>query len=295
MKAPRGPELTRPVKIHSREIGTIRVTVLRDSLVDFPLGLMTGASTQEFEEIHQLRRGGAPRITINAFLVESGRSKILIDTGVGGAARDSTGLLTHGLAGLGLAPSDITHVLFTHLHADHAGGAVTGDGESVFAHAHHLVHYAERDYWFGDELPAHGEAVHAQYLFTRTLLPMLSRFEWIQEGQVLPGIDLVHLPGHTPGHSGYRISSGGDSLFIWGDIVHQPAFQFFEPAWGVAFDSAPGEAIETRRRVLDEARASGELVAGMHTDFPAFGTVRVADRQGYEFVPVSDENAGANQ
>ena len=41
-------------------------------------------------------------------------------------------------------------------------------------------------------------------------------------GEVAPGVTLLPLPGHTPGHSGYRLDSAGETLIVWGDTVHVP-------------------------------------------------------------------------
>ncbi|WP_437773449.1 MBL fold metallo-hydrolase [Arthrobacter sp. KNU40] len=271
---------------YSMMVGDLRVTVILDSLVEFPLALVTGALNTEVQE-HQAKslRGEFPTITINAYLVESDSAKVLIDTGVGGGVEPSKGRLTTELRRVGIEPAEITHVLFTHLHADHAGGGITPLGEAVFPDAAYFAHRDEKGYWFGGESPSGGEALLEQYDFTQTLLPILSKFTWVDTGNVLPGIELVHLPGHTPGHSGYRIESKGESLFIWGDIVHQPQLQFAHPEWGVAFDSDQVQASRTRKRVMQDVSERGELIAGLHIDFPGIGHVKAIGEGGYEFVP----------
>jgi glyoxylase-like metal-dependent hydrolase (beta-lactamase superfamily II) len=87
----------------------------------------------------------------------------------------------------------------------------------------------------------------------------------------------VHLPGHTPGHSGYRISSGAETLLIWGDIVHYPNIQVQRPAVTIAFDVDSAAASATRRAVLAMAAAENPLIAGMHLNFPGFARVRASD------------------
>ena len=93
-----------------------------------------------------------------------------------------------------------------------------------------------------------------------------------------------HLPGHTPGHSGWLLASGADTLLIWGDVVHLPGIQFALPEAGLAFDTDSDEARRSRRRALDMAATDKLLVAGMHLDFPTFGHV-VKAGTGYAFVP----------
>lgn len=259
----------------SIQVGELRVTSLRDSVVNFPVEILTGLSKYDFEHLLEKRNNAeAPQISINAFLVETAKEKVLIDTGVGGEEGQSSGRLLSELNALGVHSDDITHVLFTHLHADHAGGAVTLEGDPVFANAELIAHHAEQKYWFGGVVPDRGEAVLEQYKLAQRLLPIVDQFHWVSEEEILPGLTLVELPGHTPGHSGYRIQSGQESLLIWGDIVHQPKFQLANTSYGVAWDSNPTDAICTRDQVLRDAAYSGELIAGMHTDLPFFAKVQ---------------------
>lgn len=99
-----------------------------------------------------------------------------------------------------------------------------------------------------------------------------------------PGIDLVPLPGHTPGHSGYRITSGSASLLMWADIVHLPAIQFKRPEAGMVYDVDGDQARATRRHILDDVATERSFIAGCHLEFPALGYV-TRDGAGYSFVP----------
>ena len=62
----------------------------------------------------------------------------------------------------------------------------------------------------------------------------------------MPGVRSVPLPGHTPGHTGYMVTSGGESLFIWADVVHLPGIQFAEPKAGLSFDTNSAQAVASR-------------------------------------------------
>ena len=61
----------------------------------------------------------------------------------------------------------------------------------------------------------------------------------VSAGEVLPGITLVPLPGHTPGHSGYHIVSRGEQLLIWADITHLADVQIRKPEVTIGFDVRP--------------------------------------------------------
>ena len=85
---------------------------------------------------------------------------------------------------------------------------------------------------------------------------------------VFPGVTSVPLHGHTPSHSGYMISSGKDSLLIWGDIVRVPEIQIPRPEV-----TDPHAAAATRKQVLDMVVTDRQLVAGMHMHYPGFAHV----------------------
>ena len=93
------------------------------------------------------------------------------------------------------------------------------------------------------------------------------------EKELFTGVNSIPLPGHTPGHTGFAIHSKGESLLIWGDVIHFSTLQFTNPDWGVVFDVDAVQAKKTRRAMLDRASADQMAVAGMHIDFPGIGYV----------------------
>ena len=103
--------------------------------------------------------------------------------------------------------------------------------------------------------------------------------------EVFPGVTSVPLHGHTPGHSGYMIASGGQSLLIWGDIIHVPEVQVAHPEVTMVFDTDPHAAAATRRRTFDMVATDRQLVAGMHVHFPGFAHVVKDGKGGYLMLP----------
>jgi glyoxylase-like metal-dependent hydrolase (beta-lactamase superfamily II) len=97
-------------------------------------------------------------------------------------------------------------------------------------------------------------------------------------GEVFPGITALPAPGHTPGHTMYLVSSAGESVLIWGDIVHVPELQIPHPDITIAFDVDPENAIASRKRTLEMVASEKLLIAGMHLHFPAFS--RLVKRDG---------------
>ena len=102
----------------------------------------------------------------------------------------------------------------------------------------------------------------------------------------MAGITLLPLPGHTPGHSGYRLDSTGGSLVIWGDTVHVPEIQVPHPVVTSEFDINETLAAENRARIFRMVTDEGLLVAGMHLHLPAFAHL-VPNGDGFRLVPES--------
>jgi len=91
-------------------------------------------------------------------------------------------------------------------------------------------------------------------------------------------------PGHTPGHTSYLFESSGQSLLVWGDIVHSHATQFARPDIAIEFDVNRKQAVASRKKLFKDAAANKLWVAGAHMPFPGLGHVRKLG-DGYSWVP----------
>ncbi len=100
-----------------------------------------------------------------------------------------------------------------------------------------------------------------------------------------PGISIVPLPGHTPGHTGYRVDSAGQTALIWGDIVHFPHIQIAHRDVSIAFDQDPQRAAAARSGLLDMVSADRLIVAGMHLGELGFARIQRIGRD-YAFTYV---------
>src|ERR1700724_1437426 len=117
--------------------------------------------------------------------------------------------------------------------------------------------------------------------------------------RIVDGMQLVPLPGHTPGHTGYEFSSKGQKILFWGDIVHAQRVQLQHPEVTAIFDIDQTAAAATRNQLLPELAREDVLIAGPHMPFPALGRLR-KEASGYSWVPVIfndrfDEQASSPQ
>ena len=209
-----------------------------------------------------LTDAGELELAMGGFLVRTGDHLVLIDTGVGTIDRPPFvgGALLDSLRAVGVVPSDITDVCFTHLHFDHVGWA-TQKGQIVFENATYRCH---RDDW------AHfvgGEDAGS----VRKLTPIIDRMEfWENDGPLFKGVSVTGAPGHTPGSTIVVISDGGEQAMLLGDVVHCP-IELVEDDWEAVFDVDPALARRTREALARELEGSQVPVAAAHFPGMQFG------------------------
>jgi glyoxylase-like metal-dependent hydrolase (beta-lactamase superfamily II) len=269
-----------------RKIGDIEITALSDG--PFPATLDTLIEFDRDEAQRLLGKpAGAPFfLPVNSYLLRLGGKTALVDTGCGPTVGPQLGQLPNRLREAGVPPGAIDIVLLTHIHPDHAMGLVDAAGAAVFSNAELIVHEVEANFWLGRE-PASGasERIRRNIGKARHCTgPYRDRMRTVPDGEVLPGITAMLLPGHTPGHTGWVVHSGGDALLIWGDVVHIPAIQVARPEAAFEYDVDPQTARDTRRRTFDRVAADRLTVAGAHLDFPGVGTI-VRTGTSYRFEP----------
>ncbi len=100
---------------------------------------------------------------------------------------------------------------------------------------------------------------------------------------VIPGVKAVDIQGHTPGHSGYLISSGDQSLLYIGDTMHHSVISVQQPDWTIAFDGNAPTAQASRKALIESSAASGQRVYAVHFPFPGLGKFEKKDT-GYVWV-----------
>jgi glyoxylase-like metal-dependent hydrolase (beta-lactamase superfamily II) len=259
--------------LYRRRIGDAMVTAVNDGYLDMPFELLRGTPLEAMKALMgEVFHAGPPRITVNAFVIQTGGRNVLVDTGGGSTTVFSMGLLLENLAVAGFSPNDFDAVLLTHIHPDHSNGLLGPSGEVVFKRAEIVIHEADIAFWSEPSLRDGHLPAATPYLDSAAA--MLGAYkEQIRPsgpGIVSPGVTLLSLPGHTPGHAGYRLDSADESLVIWGDTVHVPEIQVPRPEVTSEYDIDEPLAAESRRRIFDVVASERLLVAGGHLHMPGF-------------------------
>ncbi|MDT0682714.1 MBL fold metallo-hydrolase [Roseicyclus sp. F158] len=202
-------------------------------------------------------------------VVQTDGNTILFDTG------NSADEITVALDAAGMAPSDITHVVITHMHPDHIRGLMTEGGEPVFPDAEYISGRVEAEWW----------AENPNDAYEANIAPLIDRFTLVEDGaEIAPGITAMAAFGHTPGHMTYMIESEDTRLLLMADVANHYVWSVGHPDWEVRYDQDKEMAAETRRRVLGMAAEERFPVLGYHMPFPGVGFIEV-DGDGFRFVP----------
>lgn len=274
--------------LYNFRIGDITVTAVSDGYLDGNLDVLRNIEKDEAERILTDNFRPARRTAVNSFLIYSGGKVALVETGCGKYMAATGGRQLENLKAAGVDPSSISSVLLTHMHPDHSAGLTDmTTGKRNFPNAELVMHENEPKHWFDDAAMAKGDDREKKMFFQagrEQTEPYRDRWRLFQKGEVLPGVTAVPLPGHTPGHTGYLVTSGDQSLLIWGDIVHVPEVQTARPEVCMAFDTDKAQAEATRRRIFDMVATDKLLVTGMHIHFPGLSHL-IRDGSGYRLIP----------
>jgi glyoxylase-like metal-dependent hydrolase (beta-lactamase superfamily II) len=273
-------------------LGAFEITALSDGSVPQDLHeLLKGTSAGEIDALlAHAHRANPVEASINAYLIDTGSRLMLVDVGAGDFFGPGYGgKLVARLKSVGVDPAGISDILLTHVHTDHSGGLVR-QGKALFPNATVHVGKGDVDFFLAKQNQQGVKGYDKAYFeqATLSLSPYLAAgrirpFSGVTE--LAPGVTAVPTPGHTPGHSFFRVESQGKSVTFIGDIVHVQAVQFPKPEITITYDVDNAAARQQRLAQFRRLAQEGVVVAGAHMPFPGIGHVR-AEGQGFAFVSV---------
>jgi glyoxylase-like metal-dependent hydrolase (beta-lactamase superfamily II) len=206
---------------------------------------------------------------VHAFALHTAAGLVMVDTGASPMPpiqpwAEHTAL-EDALAAAGVDPAEVRMVVHTHVHADHAGGAVVR-GEPRFPNAIHVAHPADWAHFGSGGSSPYNARRPMQRLLELDMLDLRA-----DDREVWPGVRVVHAPGHTPGHRVVVLEDGDDAMLFTGDLLHVPV-QIARPHEPGNHDLDADEAAGSRAELVRRARDGAWRVAVSHFGRP-FGRV----------------------
>ena len=255
------------------DLGGVGVWILSDGTFALDGGAMFGAvPRRQWEAALAPDATHRVRLGLNCLLVRSGGEVILVDTGAGACGgadfarehdlrRPGGGLLS-ALAAAGAAPDDVTLVVNSHLHWDHAGGNVSaeaGRAAPAFPRALYLTQRAElrRAADPPTRLRASWRSEAWEPLLARGCLRPLDGAT-----EIAPGVRVDPVDGHVSHLQVVTLSGTRGTLFHPSDLV--PTRHHLRPAWVMAYDAEPDRTVDNKRRWLSRAAAAGWWIVFGH-------------------------------
>jgi glyoxylase-like metal-dependent hydrolase (beta-lactamase superfamily II) len=212
-------------------------------------------------------------LSVQPLLVKTTDKVLLFDTGAAALFGPTLGKLPASLASVGVDPASVTDIFISHGHGDHVGGLVAAD-KLAFPNAAIHLQAAEWTWLKGQKEMAPLVAVIASKVV-----------EFQPGADLIPGVKAVDIKGHTPGHSGYLITSGDRSLLYIGDTAHHSVISVQQPDWTIAFDGDAPIAQASRKHIIETSAASGQRIYAVHFPFPGLGKFA---KQGDKYVWVAE-------
>jgi glyoxylase-like metal-dependent hydrolase (beta-lactamase superfamily II) len=270
------------------KIGGFQATVISDGYGPIPVGPIFAMNVSEAELALVLKANFMPPViqaTNNILVVDTGRERILVDTGFGekiGPPFGSFPGLEANLRRAGILSESIDLVVISHGHLDHIGGLVTKSGALAFPKAQFVFVDTEWNYWTGNRYESDVNSSPMPDPFKQATIgaarenlpPVADRSRFVKQGgEIASGVHYVAAPGHSPSHASILFTSDKEQFMHMGDIAHNPVTSLQHPDWTPVFDYDPVQAIKSRKVILERVATDGVMAMGYHFPFPAIGHV----------------------
>jgi glyoxylase-like metal-dependent hydrolase (beta-lactamase superfamily II) len=277
-------------------LGDFRLHCLSDGFFGLDGGAMFGIVPKPvWERTNPPDDRNRIRLALRPLLIVTSSEHVLVDTGIGDKwdARSTdvyriehTDTIESSLARAGFGPEDITEVVLTHLHFDHAGATTKLDesGKPVprFPNARHYVQQKEWDAAINTNRRTRGSYRPDDFLPVQAagLLELIDGPFALERG-----LELLPTGGHTPGHQVVLIRSDGQAAIYWGDLI--PTRSHLATPYIMGYDLAPLETMTQKEKLVGMAIA-GRWVSFFEHD-PDFASGVIEEENGKPFLRPSAE------
>ena len=281
---------------YQHQLGNVQITALLDGTNYLSPALFKGIPAAKVTQIlkkYYADQAKGVQTSVNAFLVNTGSSLVLVDSGSSSCNGPNFGSVIKNLKAAGYKTEQVDTILLTHLHPDHVCG-ISDKGVANFPNATVYVADAEANYWLNSKqaskLPQDKQARFKQTVekIQQAVQPYQATkcFKTFKLGDKIKGFEVISTAGHTPGHFSFAFKSGNEEIVFVGDIVHSHSIQFDQPETASDFDTDPKKAIQTRLAQFARLAKQGQTVAAPHLPFPGIGHIYSKDGKSYQWIPV---------
>ena len=271
--------------IAQMSVGTGTLTTVSDGHLilpaDFILGALPEADRDAAAAIAGLA-GDTYQTPCNLAIYQDGERTILFDAGSGSNFMPSAGQILDNLDAIGVAPEDVTHVIFTHAHPDHIWGVLDDFGDPLFTEASLHIGQDEADYWLDPAtVDTIGEARASFAVGAKNRIEAIAgNLNTFGDGDtVIPGVVARASYGHTPGHMAFLLN---DAALIVGDAIGNGHLALARPHWPSGSDQDPETGIATRTALLAELADTALPMVGFHLPHGGMGRIE-KDGDAYRF------------
>ena len=280
------------------KVGKVKITkVVELETIGSTRFILPLASKEKIQKLpwlipHFATEEGRLKMSIHSLVVETGKHRIVVDTGLGNDKQgrgvptwnNRNGPFLQTLTDAGFPPDSIDTVLCTHLHIDHVGWntkLVDGKWVPTFPNARYVFGKTEYEHWRD-----HSHEPSQAAVFGDSVKPIMDagRAELIaSDAQLTDEIRMIPTPGHSPGHMSIHITSAGEEGLLTGDVAHHPC-QMAHLDWSSTADSDAKQSAVTRRELFSRFADRPMLVIGGHFDA---GHIRRDGEAAFKYVALA--------
>ena len=225
-------------------------------------------------------------LSMRSLLLESDNQLILIDTGIGNtfdekfSTRYNIDFTKHSLdkslKKYNFSPSDITDVIITHLHFDHASGISSLDKGNLKLKLPNAIHYVQKEHWEWALRPSPKD--RASFIKNDFLLLEKNKSLHKLSGPMVlfPGIELLVMFGHTPAMQIVKISDSKNTVLFCADLI--PTASHIPVPWVMAYDNNPLITLNEKNQILSQAVRENWILFFEHDPYREACTVQSTEK-----------------
>ena len=238
-----------------------------------------------WSKVYPADENNVTKLTMRCLLVDTGERRILIEAGVGdhypekvkqNNGHEETDALPGSLADHGYSTSDITDVVFTHLHWDHCNGAVVSENGKLKLQFPNATHWCSNTQWRHSKISNIRERA-AYYPEILNFLKEEGNMQLVDgDCELFPGITVRLFDGHTPGQMIPFVEAAGKTYVYMSDLI--PTAANIPVVWLASYDLYPVTAMEEKEAFLKEASEKNYILFFEHDFYTECATIEWGER-----------------